>query len=139
MISMGCDFGGPGLSQGEFGQMLLAASRLVEVHRGVYTEGSIPEVNVVYYVPGSITDFPPLDAPRAGRFSRKQKLLLVEVYVPKEQVASGGSVEFIIDALRQACVIASEVFEKKKAGPFDLAKANAIIDRVRDAMLAKQA
>lgn len=80
-----------------------------------------------------------MDAPRAGRFSRKQKLLLVEVHVPKEQVESGGSVEFIIGALRQACSIAAEVFEQKKAGPFDLTKANAIVDRVRDALMEKQA
>lgn len=137
MISIGCDFGGPGLSQTAIGELLLAASRLVEQHRGEYDEGSIPEVNVVFYVPGSVADFPPRDAPRAGRFSRKQKLLLVEVYVPRDVAEAGGSVEFVTDSLRQANAIAAEVFARKGAEPFDLAKANAIVQRVSEALAGR--
>lgn len=134
MISIGCHFRGPELKQSPIGDLILAAMNRVAEFRGNYAEGSIPEVNVVFYVPGSLGDFPPLDKPRAGRFSRKQKLLLVEVYVPREVAEAGGSVEFVIDALRQANAIAAEVFLKKGPEPFDLAKANAIVDRVNEAM-----
>lgn len=156
MISIGCDFFGPELKSSPIGKLLLeTANRIAELRGGewygvkdvsgldrrprpssAYFEvGSLPAVNIVFQVPGSLGDFPALSAPRPGRFSRKQQLLLVEVYVPREQVASGGSVEFVIDALRQSCVIAADVFDKKNMSPFDLSTANVIIDRVRDALL----
>jgi hypothetical protein len=136
MISIGAHYRGPELDESPIDRLIRTAATSVKRVRGDgYESHSSPAVNVVFYVPGSLGDFPPLDAPRAGRFSRKQKLLLVEVYVPKEQVASGGSVPFVIDALRKSCAIAAEVFEKKKAGAFDLAKANAIVDRVQEALL----
>ena len=155
MISIGEQYGGAELQGSAIDRRLSRVSLLVSEHRdsewfgikdiagvdtrprpnGPYFEvGSAPAVNIIFHVPGSILDFPARDAPQAGRFSRKQMLLLVNVYVPKEQVASGGSVNFLIDALRQSCAIAAEVFDKKKAGPFDLAKANMIIDRVRDVL-----
>ena len=136
MISIGCGFGGPGLSQAAIGKLLLAASRLVEEYRGNYAEGSIPEVNVVFYIPGPVANFPPLDAPRAGRFSRKRKLLLVEVYVPRDVAEAGGSVEFVTNSLRRANAIAAEVFARKGTEPFDPARANAIVDRVSEALAA---
>ncbi len=157
MISLGEQYGGPELQVAEIFSVLCRTSQLVAQYRGgemyggkdiagvdesprpdgpYFEVGSAPTLNIIFHVPGSITDFPPLDAPQAGRFSRKQKLLLVNVYVSREQVAAGGSIEFVIDALRKSCAIAADVFEKKKAGPFDLARANAIIGRVKDALLA---
>jgi hypothetical protein len=158
MISIGNQFGGQELRGSNIQTLLSHTSNLIAEHRGgewygakdiagaddrprpaepYFEVGSEPAVNIVFHVPGSITDFPPLEAPQAGRFSRKQKLLLVNVYVPKEQVALGGSVDFVIDALRKSCAIAAEVFEKKKVGPFDLARANAIIERVRTRLMER--
>ncbi|MBX3435735.1 MAG: hypothetical protein KF847_20650 [Pirellulales bacterium] len=98
--------------------------------------GSAPAANVVFYVPGSLGDF---DIPKieASRFSRKQKLLLIAVPVPKEEVASGGSVEFVTGALHEANRIAAETFARKGAEPFDLEKAEAIVERVRQSLVAQ--
>ena len=43
---------------------------------------------------------------------------------------NGGSVEFVVDALHKACITAAEVFARKGLHPFDLAKANTIIEKV---------
>lgn len=134
MITLGGHFRGPELEKSAIDRLIGRAMRSVADARGDWKEGDAPGVNVVFYVPGSLGDFPDIPELAAGRFSRKQKLLLVEVPVPRALVASGGSVDWVIDALRQACLIAAKVFEQKKAGPFDLAKANAIIDRVAQAL-----
>jgi hypothetical protein len=60
---------------------------------------------------------------------------VVLVTVPKEQVESGGSVDFVIDALHHANRIAVATFARKKAGEFDLAKAEAIVEKVRQSLV----
>jgi hypothetical protein len=107
--------------------------------RADWQPGISPGLNVVFYVPGSLGDFSNVTKIAAGRFSRKQKLLLVEVPVPRDVAESGGSVEFVIDALRQAIVIAAEVFARKGHEPFDPARANAIVDRVNHTLRARKA
>ena len=93
-------------------------------------------MNVVFYVPGSLGDF---DIPKieASRFSRKQKLLLVAVPVPKAVVQSGGSVEFVMAALHQPNALAAEVFACKGVGVFDLAQAEAILEKVGRVLAAQ--
>jgi len=155
MISIGAHFRGPELSGSRIKQLLMAAMRALKKERGPlvgtddfgpcdprptsgpYVElGAAPEVNVVFYVPGSLGDF---DIPKieASRFSRKQKKLLVAVPVPKEEAESGGSVEFVIDALHQANRIAAETFARKRAGEFDLARADAIAEKIRQSLIAQ--
>ncbi|HEX2971536.1 MAG TPA: hypothetical protein VHP11_04350 [Tepidisphaeraceae bacterium] len=100
-------------------------------------EGTVPGVNVVFYVPGSVMDHVSVTKIEAARFSRKRKLLLVNVPVPKEIVRDWNqSLLFLIDALCKANAIAAEVFGHKKGmEPFDLAKAEAIIDRVKEMLV----
>jgi hypothetical protein len=134
MISIGCILKGPELSSTLIAHRLMTAMRWVDHYRGEYPEGAVPEVNIVFYVPGSLGDFPNMTEITAGRFSRKKKLLLVGVPVPRGMADSGGSVEFIIDTLRKATALAAEVFARKGAEPFDLNKANEIVEQVRQAM-----
>jgi hypothetical protein len=95
-------------------------------------------VNVVFYVPGSLSDFPLITKIAAGRFSRKRKLLLVEVPVPRHVAESGGSVEFVIDALHQANAIAADVFERKGVVEFNLKRAEAIVEKVKQGLAAQE-
>ncbi|MBX7167689.1 MAG: hypothetical protein K1X74_15265 [Pirellulales bacterium] len=153
MISLGSHFRGPELDGSRIEALLRATGRSISKERGpwvgtddfgpcdpqpksgVYFEkGSTPAINVVFYVPGSLGDF---DIPKieASRFSRKQKLLLVAVPVPKAEVESGGSVEFVIGALQEANRIAAETFAKKGTEPFDLEKAEAIVEKVKQTLV----
>ena len=130
MISIGAHYGGPELAKTSIKRAILCAMNAVEFVRGDWAEGSAPEVNTVFYVPGSCSMAVP-ERIEAARLSRKQKLLLVAVPVPPEMIKSDKSLGFVIDALHRANAIAGEVFAKKKVGPFDLGKADAIVERAR--------
>jgi hypothetical protein len=137
MISIGADFMGPELDGSPIDRLIGAAMIAVENFRGKgYEAHASPAVNVVFYVPGSLGGF---DIPKieASRFSRKQKLVLVAVPVPAEVAEAGGSVEFIIDALHKANAIAAEVFASKGTESFDLARAEAIVEKVKQTLMAQ--
>jgi hypothetical protein len=137
MISIGAHYSGPELEGSRINELIRAAMISVESARGKgYEAHSSPAVNVVFYVPGSLGGF---EIPRieASRFSRKKKLVLVAVPVPPEVAQAGGSVEFVVDALHKAVAIAAEVFAGKGAEPLDLAKAETILEKVRQALLAQ--
>lgn len=134
MISIGVNLGGPERLPVE--ELLRAATRAVKSARGEgYESHRQSSVNVVFYVPGSLTSYQDLKKIEAARFSRKQKLLLVAAPVPKEETASGGSVEFVIDALHQANRIAAETFARKGTEPFDFDKAEALVENVRQSLV----
>jgi hypothetical protein len=134
MISMGVYLGGPERLPIE--KLLRTTMKAIMSARGEgYESHQQPEVNVVFYVPGSISDYADLKKIEAARFSRKQKLLLVAVPVPKEEAESGGSVEFVIESLHQANAIAAETFARKGDEPFDLARAEAIVEQVKRSLI----
>lgn len=153
MIAIGEHYRGPELSKAKIGQLLkctnLAMKKAtgpivgmdefafcnVESSSGPYIQlGSSPLLNVIFYVPGSLGEFE-IGRIEASRFSRKQKLLLVAVPVPKQEVESGGSVEFVIDALHEANRIAAETFAKKGTESFNLEKAGALVEMVRKSLV----
>ena len=134
MISMGVYYGGP--EQHPIKTLLTATMKAIISARGEgYESHRLPSVNVVFYVPGSLSDYADLKKVEAARFSRKQKLLLVAVPVPKEEAESGGSVEFVIESLHQANAIAAKTFSHKGNEPFDLARAEAIVEQVKRSLI----
>lgn len=157
MISIGTHYRGPELNGSRIERQLRALSRSIRNECGAFVGGkdiagldnssrpsgllfevgSVPSINVVYYIPGSLGDFQ-IPKIEASRFSRKQKLLLVAVPVPKEIVESGGSVEFIINSLHQANAIAADVFARKGTEPFNFEKAEVIVDKVKQSLLAEE-
>jgi len=157
MIAIGANFGEAGQHNSGVGLLIRSVMNAVSQERGpwvgaddfgpgdprplngpYFEVGSAPAINVIFFVPGSVAQHERLTKIEASRFSRKQKLLLVAVPVPKEVADAGGSVDFVIDALHKANAIAAEVFAKKGSEPFDLAKAEAIVERVREALIARR-
>jgi hypothetical protein len=137
MISIGGHYNGPELEGSAIDLLIRSAAKAVKRFRGDdYEAHSVPAVNVVFYVPGSLGAEGPTKI-EAARFSRKQKLLLVAVPVPRDVAEAGGSIEFVIDALHRANAIATEVFAKKGVGAFDLAKAEALVEKVRQTLAAQ--
>ena len=136
MITIGANYEGPELEGSPIHQLIRATMQVVADIRGEPDpeKFSAPAVNVVFYVPGSLGDFPDLKQIEAARFSRKERLVLVAVPVPKDIAKAGASVDFVVDALRQAVAIAAEVFARKGVEGFDLAKANAIVEEVKTAV-----
>jgi hypothetical protein len=133
MISVGVVLGGP--ERPPVDALLSATMKAVKATRSnEYEFHRKPAVNVVFYVPGSLFDYRDLKKIEPVRFSRKRKLLLVAVPVPRDQVNSGGSVEFVIDALHQANMIAAETFRREGLEPFDFEAAEAVVERVRQTL-----
>jgi hypothetical protein len=58
-----------------------------------------------------------------GRFSRKQRAVVVRVPVPRDVAKAGGSAQFIADSLLEASRLAADVFARKGIDGFELAKA----------------
>jgi hypothetical protein len=136
MITTGADYGGPEHFDCIFLEMDRSVGQAMFELRGGDVEeweGKIPGVNVVFYVPGSVMDHASVTKIEAARFSRKRKLLLVNVPVPREVIWDREkSLSFIIDALHKANAIAAEVFAHKGSEPFDFQKAEAIVEHARN-------
>ena len=149
MISIGVRYGGPEQDGSAIEQLLRATSKVLMNELGpvvgeddfgpcaprpvsgpYFEVGATPAVNVVFYVPGSLVGYEDLTQIEAARFSRKQKLLLVAVPVPAEMVESDAAAQFVIGALHEANRIAAETFARKGTEPFDLQRAEAIVDQV---------
>lgn len=69
-------------------------------------------LNVVFYISGSIigVDFEGL---RTGKFSKKQKLLMIQVAVPND-IQESELKSFLLDSLRGAAEVALPVFQKAR-------------------------
>ena len=130
MISIGAMYGGPEHEGSAIDKIITAAMNAAMAARGDWTEGTSPGVNVVFYVSGSVVTHHGPEKIEAARYSRKQRLLLVAVPMPPDVADAGGSIEFIVHALRQANGIAAEIFAKKGTEPVDAARAEAIVTEV---------
>ena len=122
--------GGPESGESKVCDALRAVTTAAIGARGDFAFGSVPAVNVVFYVPGSFSR-PDWDGLRDGRFSREEKLLLVQVAVPDEMVSSDGAMGFIIQALRGANAIAFHVYQEKGM-EYPLRNAEALVSRIAE-------
>lgn len=155
MITLGANFGGPELKGTPVQLAIQSVMLAIHKERGAWVGaddfgpcemqptsgpyfkvGSAPAVNVIFYVPGSISKAVP-DKIEAPRFSRKRKLLLVAVPVPVSVVNSEKAAEFVIDALHQANSIAAEEFAKRGPETFSKEKADLIVEKARKAIARK--
>jgi len=85
------------------------------------------EINLVFCFPGSLGDFN-FRGVEVGKFSRKQKTLRVDVYVPPAMYNDERLTDFFLDSSRHAVELAAMTLEKKKCR-FDKAKCLQLIDR----------
>ena len=133
MISIGIHLKGPELSKSPIDQALTAALNVAIDARGEFRVGEEPAVNVVFLVPGSLgsADF---DYLREGKFSAKDKLLLVEVPIPQKAMNSESITAFIIDALHGANAVAFDFFRRRGKEQFALEKAEAIVKQIQSAL-----
>ena len=129
MIAIGLFCGGPELN---YAPISKAFRRIAIAISEVYDFGwvsTIPGLHVGFYVDGSAGPWDEVDGLAPARFSRKKKLLLVNVRVPKDVVNDfEKSFQFIVASLHEASAIAADTFARKGSKPFDLAKADALID-----------
>jgi hypothetical protein len=105
-ISIGAVFGGGELSGTPIDRALRGLS--------FPPDNSLPfSLNVVFHVPGSIAGGPDYVGVRTGKFSRKEKMLMVQVAVPKEIIYSADVRAFLFSSVREAVRTAGPFLQKK--------------------------
>ena len=112
MIAIGASYGGPELRRSEIDLAVTALTKALNELRGPFTLGETPAVVPLFMVPGSVgqIDFEGL---RYGKYSRRDKAIVVQVAVPATVVAGSNVNAFLIDSLRGANAMAFEFFRKK--------------------------
>lgn len=130
MISIGIRLKGPELSKSPIDQALTAALNAAIEARGEFRVGDEPSVNVVFLVPGSLGK-PEFDYLREGKFSAKDKLLLVEAPVPMKVMSSESITSFIVDALHGANAVAFDFYRRRGKEQFALDKAEALVKKIQ--------
>jgi len=128
MITIGTAYLGPELRDSKVHAALSKVMQAAIEARGDFEFGTAPAVNVVFTVPGSLGG-PNWSGARDGTFSRKEKMLMIEIAVPEEIVSSDRVLDFIIEALRGANAIASDVY-RKRCLPYPLRKAEELVTNI---------
>jgi hypothetical protein len=117
-----------GRAWSEFEGRLQQIKQQVIVAREVSETSDTGSIDLVFDIPGDVWR-PDYTGLRTGRFSRKQKILQIQVAVPREDLAADEAEEFIFDSMTAAIEMAAAVFEKAKIA-FDKASLVAITDSV---------
>jgi len=137
MLSIGVVEGGPEVSATCTGKLVSKLMRIASEERGDFTVGSWAAVNLVFHIPGSMLQDLDYEGLRDGAFSRKQKLLMIQVAVPgtiavtqdEEQVC-----EFLLDSLLKANDLAAKYF-KKKGIEYSQPKFLGLVDSIKRRLL----
>jgi hypothetical protein len=108
MIYIGQILGGPELR--DHAPLNRAIAKLYRL-RGPAGEGEFGSLDVVFHVAGSLLE-PEFSGVRTGRFSRKRRMLQVQIAVPKEVVASEDPYPILAARLLEAVRVAVPVFVK---------------------------
>jgi hypothetical protein len=111
MLYIGTVEGGPELSDCKICKRISSLISLAIALRKEYMDDT-SALNVVFHISGSIlsVDFSGL---RTAKFSKKEKMLMIQVAVPKGLKKSEID-DFLITSLRQAASLAISVFKKAK-------------------------
>lgn len=130
MILIGNYFSGPEHDSSQANRVLSNVMRIAKELRGSFEVGDGPAVNVVFCVPGSLGG-PDWDWLQEARFSKKKKLLLVQVAVPPDVVEAPALKEFAIKSLRGANAIAFLTFNEKGM-TFPLKEAEQFVTQIKE-------
>lgn len=128
MIAIGNQFGGPEQRGALIHAMLNRAMNIAaDVREPNYNKGNEAWINPIFILPGSV-HVPDFEGHKLGRFSRKQKGLVVMIAVPQSVTMADGRAiaEFVGASLREAVKMAAAYFAEKGIS-FSTLKAEKII------------
>ena len=129
-IALGADYGGPELQGQPIDMAITRVMRLFA--QGGYRTSEGPGINVVFCVPGSLSK-PSFSEVHKARFSKKMKLIRVNVPVP-EDIKTDDLEEFIFESIGTSVRVAEPVF--KKAGiPFSIEEALKLIAEAKQRLV----
>lgn len=124
-------YGGPELAESKFDRVIAKVTSL----RGAGKEGPFGSLDVVFHVPGSILD-PEHSGIRTGRFSKKERMLMLQIAVPREilEQEEPEIQAFLLASLREAVRMATPVFQRAKI-PYSEEEYFSLLDKIRVALM----
>jgi hypothetical protein len=136
MLFIGSVQGGPEVATALVGKAESRLMNVVDQVVGDFAIGSTSALNIVFHIPGSMAPNVGYDGLRDGKFSREEKLLTIQVAVPKEIAVCDDEetiLNFLFDSLRKANRIAAKYF-KKKGMEYSQPKYLGLVDAVEHQM-----
>lgn len=110
---IGSVLGGPEIS-GTFVDTIITrlakASHAYQKTHGISSEGGL---DIVYHVPGSMVH-PEFEGLRTAKFSKKEKMLMVQIAVPTVFENERHLEKFLVEALREAIYLAKPIFRSAR-------------------------
>jgi len=140
MLGIGAVYGGPKSEYGPIEKFVNRLMNMVSEMVGDFKIGSAAALNVVFHIPGSIIRNLDYEGLRNGRYWKEDKVLMIQVAVPKEIAESQDEeaiFHFLFDSLREANRIAALYFKKKKieySQPKYLGLVDAVEEKFRQTM-----
>ncbi len=132
VLHLGDIYGGPEL---EHGPAYVIAHKLFQV-KETYQDEFLPrgegELDLVFEYPGSIKR-PEFAGIRTGRFSRKAKMLQIQIAVPAAKMKPEVFGPFYVDAVEKAVKLGKAYFDKKQIA-FSEDKHLALVNKLREAL-----
>jgi hypothetical protein len=92
--------------------------RKIDIHQKEIISSQDGTINVVFQYPGSLLQ-PDFVGVRTGSFSKKKRILVVQVAVPKEMLSSANFVKHYLEFLKDALAEGKKYLDKKGI-PFSL-------------------
>jgi len=110
MISIGTVFGG---SEMAFSPIAKSIDLVASFFRNQKIGTDAGSLNIVFHVPGSLAK-PDYIGARTAKFSKKKKLLMIQIAIPEKIVSSSNQISFLLDSIQQGVEIAKPVFERSR-------------------------
>jgi hypothetical protein len=107
MIYIGAVLGGPELSGSPVTRAIRRLGELLNT--GSKVEGG--SLDIVFHIPGTIVK-PNFSGTRTAKFSKKEKMLMIQIAVPEILVSCAQPEQALMDLLADAIPLAGPVFAK---------------------------
>jgi hypothetical protein len=131
-LHLGAILGGPELEQMAFRTIVRTFAIAKDACQDELVSAADGELDVVHQYPGTLFQ-PEFKGIRTGSFSRKQKMLQIQVEVPSKVIGSEKFGEFYLDSLEKVVRLGKQYFDKKGI-PFSLETHLALVQHLRTAL-----
>jgi hypothetical protein len=110
---IGSVLGGPEVSGTPVDTIITRLARASHAYQQAHEIASEGGLDIVYHVPGSMMQ-PEFEGLRTGKFSKKEKMLMVQISVPTLFESEQHLERFLVEALREAIQLAKPIFKSTK-------------------------
>lgn len=121
--------GGPELSGAPVDTIITRLAMAAHAYQEAHEIASEGGLDIVYHVPGSILQ-PEFEGLRTGKFSNKEKMLMVQIAVPALFDSRHHLEKFLVESLREAIQLAKPVFKSTRI-PFSQDEYLQLVESIR--------